>query len=141
MWASRESIGSSASSSSASSRAVADCDRLARPPDDHFEGELLSRYAMVRQFLPAMLATIAFEAGPGGQPVLEAVAALRALEGRKRVTLEEVPTELLRPGWRRLVAAPDGQLNRRAYTFAVLERLRAALRTRDVGAGGGGTPA
>lgn len=112
--------------------AVAEYDRLARPPDDHFEAELLSRYAMVRQFLPAMLRTIGFEAGPAGQPVLEALAALRALEGRKKVSLDEVPTELVRPAWRRLVAARDGQLNRRAYTFAVLERLRATLRTRDV---------
>ncbi|MDP8931026.1 MAG: Tn3 family transposase [Actinomycetota bacterium] len=79
-----------------------------------------------------MLLTIGFEAGPGGQPVLQALAALRDLEGRKKVALDEVPTELVRPAWRRLVTAPNGQLNRRAYTFAVLERLRAALRTRDV---------
>lgn len=34
--------------------------------------------------------------------------------------------------WQRLVTAPDGQLDRRAYTFCVLERLRDALRRRDV---------
>jgi len=34
--------------------------------------------------------------------------------------------------WQRLVTAPDGQLDRRAYTFCVLERLRDALRRGDV---------
>ena len=64
--------------------AFADCERLVRPPGDNFEAELLSRYAMVRQFLPTLLATIDFEASPAGQPALGAVAALRALEGRKK---------------------------------------------------------
>ena len=48
--------------------ALADCERLARRPDDNFEAELLSRYAMVRQFLPSLLATVDFEASPAGQP-------------------------------------------------------------------------
>ena len=112
--------------------AVADCERLTRPPDDHFEAELLSRYAMVRQFLPSLLGAIGFDASPAGQPVLEAVAALRALEGRKKVRLDEVPSEVLPPAWRRLVGEVGGPLDRRAYTFAVLERLRSALRARDV---------
>ena len=112
--------------------AVADCERLVRPPDDNFEAEPLSRYAMVRQFLPSLLATIEFKASPAGQPALEAVAALRALEGRKKVGFAEVPTETLTPAWRRLAGQPGGPLDRRAYTFAVLERLRAALRARDV---------
>ena len=87
---------------------------------------------MVRQFLPSLLATIEFKASPAGQPALEAVAALRALEGRKKVGFDEVPTETLTPAWRRLAGQPGGPLDRRAYTFAVLERLRAALRARDV---------
>jgi hypothetical protein len=112
--------------------AVADCERLTRPRDDHFEAELLSRYAMVRQFLPSLLATIELEGSPAGQPVLDAVAALRALEGRKKVSFDEVPVEVLSPAWRRLAGEPGGPLDRRAYTFAVLERLRSALRARDV---------
>jgi len=54
---------------------------------DHSEAELLSRYSMVRQFLSAMLATISFEAGPAGQPTMEALAALRGLKGRKKVSV------------------------------------------------------
>ena len=112
--------------------ALADCERLVRPPDDNFEAELLSRYAMVRQFLPSLLATVDFEASPAGQPALGAVAALRVLEGRKKVGFDEVPAEILTPAWRRLAGQPGRPLDRRAYTFAVLERLRAALRARDV---------
>jgi len=84
-----------------------------------------------------MLATISFEAGPAGQPTLEALAALQALEGRKKVSVDEVPTGFARPAWQRLLTTPDGQLNHRAYTFAVLERLRAGLGTRDVFVTGG----
>jgi hypothetical protein len=76
--------------------------------------------------------TIEFEASPAGQPVLDALAALRSLEGRKKVSVDKVPAEVVSPAWRRLVGEPDGPLDRRAYTFAVLERLRSALRARDV---------
>src|SRR6202022_193198 len=68
--------------------------------------------------------TIEFQAGPGGQLVLEALEALRAIEGRKKIGTDEVPTGGLRPRWRRLIGSAGGQLNRRAYTFAVLEALR-----------------
>jgi len=44
----------------------------------------------------------------------------------------EVPLELATGVWRRLVTGADGLLDRRAYTFCVLERLREALRRRDV---------
>jgi len=64
--------------------------------------------------------------------VLTALDALRDLEGRRRGHAEEVPLELATGVWQRLVTAPAGQLDRRAYTFCVLERLRDALRRRDV---------
>jgi TnpA family transposase len=118
--------------------AVADCDRLARLPDDHFEAELLSRYSMVRQFLPSLFRTIEFQAGPGGQPVLEALEALRAIEGRRKIGTDDVPTRGIRPRWQRLISSDGEQLNRRAYTFAVLEALRGALRAGDVFVPGSG---
>jgi hypothetical protein len=64
--------------------------------------------------------------------VLEALEALRAIEGRKKIGTDEVPTGGMRPRWRRLIGNAGGQLNRRAYTFAVLEALRGALRAGDV---------
>jgi len=104
---------------------------LSREPESWAE-ELLSRYSHVRRFLPALLDGLHLGATAGGQPVLIAIDALRSMEGRRRVHTEEVPLELATGVWRRLVTGADGLLDRRAYTFCVLERLREALRRRDV---------
>ena len=107
------SVGIPAGRAGGAGGAVADCERLIRPPEDYFEAALLSRYAMVRQFLPSLLATTEFEASPAGQPVLDALAALRSLEGRKKVIVDEVPAEVVSPAWRRLVGESGGPLDRR----------------------------
>jgi len=104
---------------------------LSRQPESWVE-QLLTRYSHVRRFLPALLDGLHLGATAAGQPVLTALDALRDLEGRRRVQAEEVPLELATGVWSRLVTAPDGLLDRRAYTFCVLERLRDALRRRDV---------
>ena len=104
---------------------------LSREPASWAE-ELLSRYSHVRRFMPALLDGLHLGATAGGQPVAIALGALRDLEGRRRVLAEEVPLELVTGVWRRLVTGADGLLDRRAYTFCMLERLREALRRRDV---------
>ncbi len=111
--------------------AVAAVTELSRQPES-WADQLLSRYSHVRRFLPALLDGLALGATPGGQPVLSALDALRALERRRKVTAEEVPLELATGVWQRLVITADGTVDRRAYTFCVLERLRDALRRRDV---------
>ena len=105
---------------------------LTRPPDDHHYDDLLSRYALVRRFLPALLQTIEFDATAAGQPVVSAVRSLRDLEGRKRVRVDDVQLEVVTSAWRPLVVLPDGEVDRRAYTFCVLDRLRDALHHHDV---------
>jgi len=104
---------------------------LSREPESWAE-QLLSRYSHVRRFLPPLLDGLHLDSTAGGQPVLTALDALRSMEGRRRVHTEEVPLELATGVWRRLVTGADGLLDRRAYTFCVLERLREALRRRDV---------
>jgi TnpA family transposase len=98
--------------------------------------ELMARYPSVRRFLPTLLEAIRFQSAEGGRPVLAALEVLRRLEGRKKVMVDEVPQELVTGAWRRLVFhnpdLPTGELDRRAYTFCVLEQLRNALRRRDV---------
>jgi TnpA family transposase len=108
---------------------------LSRQPESWAE-QLLSRYSHVRRFLPQLLDGLQLEATAGGQSVLAALDALRALEGRRKVSADEVPLELATGAWQRLVVTGDGTLDRRAYTFCVLERLRDALRRRDVYAPG-----
>ena len=105
--------------------------------DAAFRGELLRRYPSVRRFLPALLAIMPFEATAAGTAVLDALEALRGLEGRPgRVNATSVPLGLLSGQWQRLVLAnpqlADGELDRRAYTFCVLETLQRAIARRDV---------
>ena len=115
-------------------QAIAAVDTLTRPPDDRYYDDVLTRYSMVRQFLPALLRTITFLGTPAARPILDAVAFLRAIEGQKAPDLLEAPLDAAPPAWRRLVVRfdPAYRVDRRAYTFAVLEQLQAALKRRDL---------
>jgi len=111
--------------------AVAAVQQLSREPESWAE-QLLARYTTVRRFLPALLNGLHLDATPGGQPVLDGLDALRQTEGRRKIDLAEVPLELATGVWKRLTITAEGTLDRRAFTFCVLERLREALRRRDV---------
>jgi TnpA family transposase len=105
--------------------------------DAVFRGELLRRYLSLRRFFPAMLETISFDAAPAGRPVLDALESLRALEGRPgRVSARSVSLEVVTGRWQALVLDnPElgaDEIDRRAYSFCVLEALVAALDRRDV---------
>ena len=105
--------------------------------DAAFRAERLRRYPSLRRFLPALLEVVPFDATRAGRPVLDALDALRSIEGRPgRVTAASVPLELVGGPWKRLVLANpqlgDGELDRRAYSFCVLEALQRALDRRDV---------
>jgi TnpA family transposase len=124
-------------------RAAATVQQLASQPDPAdgqdaaFRGELLRRYQSLRRFLPALLETVSFDAAPAGTPVLEALESLRALEGRPgRVSASSVSLKVVTGRWRTLVLANpqlgEGEVDRRAYSFCVLEALVAALNRRDV---------
>jgi len=112
--------------------AVAQVQDLARPPDDNYYEELLSRYSHVRRFLPTLLHTITFRGTPAGQPILEAIDFLVRLEQRPPPKLHTAPTQIVTGAWRRLVLDSDQVVDRRAYTFCVLERLQTGLDRRDV---------
>ena len=114
--------------------AIAVVDALTRPPDDHYYDDLFTRYSTMRQFLPTLLRTVAFEGTTAARPVLDAVAYLRDIEGQKAPDMLEAPLEVVPPAWRRLVVqtAPTYRVDRKAYTFALLEQLQAALKRHDV---------
>ncbi len=103
-----------------------------RTPAAGPSADLLARYGLVRRFLPALLTTLHLKAAPAGADVVEAWEALRSLEGCRTARADEVPLGLATGAWAMRVLGPDGGLNRPAYTFLVLERLREALRRRDV---------
>jgi TnpA family transposase len=113
-------------------QASATVDTLTRPDDDNYYEFLLGNYSTVRRFLPLLLRTIAFEAAKAGQPVLDALRFLTEIEGRPNPPMNKAPREVLNRAWRKLVMQQDGNLNRRFYTFCVLERLQDGLARRDV---------
>jgi TnpA family transposase len=112
--------------------AIASVTALTRPPEDHHYDDLLTRYSMVRQFLPRLLRTLRFGATGGGQPVLDALQFLREIEGQRRPELAEAPKALITKAWKPYVLEPGQRVSRRAYTFCTLERLRDGLRRRDI---------
>jgi TnpA family transposase len=112
--------------------AIATVGGLARAPGDNYYDELLSRYSLIRQFFPALLDTISFASTKAGQPVLEALQFLTSIEGRKKPRMHEAPLNVVNKAWRRYVISRDQQINRRYYTFCVLERLQDSLSRRDI---------
>ncbi len=112
--------------------ALARVQALARPPEDVYFEELGSAYGRVRRFLPALLRSIRFGATPAGEPVAAALTYLARVEELGRAKAGEPPLELLTRSWRRHVVGADGAVDPKAYVFCTLERLRAALRRRDL---------
>ena len=106
---------------------------LTRPPDDNYYDELVERYRSVRRFLPPLLRTVSFEGTQAGQPMLEALHFLRRIEHQRQPVMQEAPLDVVPSAWRRLVKPPRGaEVDRRAYTLCILERLQDSLRRRDV---------
>lgn len=109
---------------------------LARPADDHYYQEIVSRYPAIRQFFPPLLRTVEFVSNEAGRPVLHALSFLRDQDTRKHADFSEAPMDVVPASWKRHVAPkdhPEGHpINRRYYTLCVLERLHEALRRHDV---------
>lgn len=105
---------------------------LARPTEDEMLDTILSRWRYVRIFLPKLLSKIKFSGMENAQPILEALDFLRSIEGKTRPDMSAAPLKVVTKSWSRLVVNSDGVIDRRAYTFCVLQCLRSALRRRDI---------
>lgn len=114
-------------------QAVQETYALVRPPDDVFYRELQERHRRIRLFLPKLLQHICFDATPAGTSIVEALTWLQ-LNYHQRQFDDTVPLEVVSKAWRRHVI-PDPEkktVDSRAYTFCVLDQLRAALKRRDI---------
>jgi hypothetical protein len=113
-------------------RAITTTHDLARPPEEDYQEEMLTRYHTVRRFLPRVLATIAFQAAPAGKPVLQAVDYVKGLPGRCKPRLDDAPLSVVDAGWtmlwirtarlvslpiRRCPGATQDQLHRRIFMW------------------------
>lgn len=115
-------------------KAIQTVNELARPEYDNNYYELMrQRWRQVRRFLPHLLKTIEFQATEAGQPVLQAWHFLKSIEGVRKPDWDSAPLQIVTsPSWWRWLVDENGQFNRQAFTFCVLQALRAALRRRDL---------
>jgi TnpA family transposase len=104
---------------------------LIRPPNDVYYRELESRYRAVRIYLPTLLQHIQLGASPAGKAVVDGFDWLRLRENQHKPA-DKPPEELITKAWASHVVHADGSIDRRAYTFCVLDGLRKAIRRRDV---------
>jgi hypothetical protein len=114
--------------------AVAAIQALAQPPQGRCYEDLIRRYRTARAILFPLIETIAFQANETGRAVLDALEILEHIRAERRIRIpeDEVAPALVTPAWRRLVFPVPGEVDRRAYTLCVVERLRDALARHDV---------
>ena len=103
---------------------------LVRPPEDTYYQELQQSWRRVRLFLPALLKTVRFGYTPAGRALANALEQLAKQDAH--LTLEQVRPETVTRAWRQYVFGRGGAVDRKAYTFCCLDRLRSALRRRDL---------
>jgi TnpA family transposase len=111
--------------------ALAEVLTLVRPPQDVFYRELLARYKRVRRYLPAVLKHIRFGAGTGGRDVIAALNYLQVMEVDPKRDIP-APMEVVNSAWQKHVQPGGETLDKRAYMFCTLDRLRLAIKRRDV---------
>jgi TnpA family transposase len=111
--------------------AVAQVADLTRPPDDTYYDELVAQSRRVGRIRPRLLSTISFAALPAGQAVLDAYRFLQEIEPKSRPALAAAPRAVITRTWQRYVYQGT-EIDRLAYTFCVLDRLKDALRRREL---------
>ena len=103
---------------------------LAVPSDATYFAELRRHPGKLR-YLPALLGGIDLEAAPAGKPLLDAVDHLRSLQrGAKRPG--PTPTAFAPKAWAGQLKTIDGAFDLAGYRLATVDRLRNAIRRRDV---------
>ena len=103
--------------------------------------KMRSSYAgYYRQALPDVLGALQFRSNNAAhRPVVRALGLLKAYAGSPRrfyEEYEEVPLEVVPPGWRELVLATDGEgcarIDRATYELCVLEALRKGVGSKEI---------
>jgi TnpA family transposase len=113
--------------------ALADCERIARPADDHYVDLLGDHYSRLRSCVPRLLEVLAFGSSHAGKELLEGLEVLRELNrtGRRSVPLE-APMGFVPKTWLPFVVSAEDNVSRRFWELALLWRLRDGLRSGDV---------
>lgn len=95
--------------------------------------QVARRYRTVAPFLRLLASALPLQATASGRPLLDALAGLDDLRGRRQLRREDVNEALVPAAWRAAVFGRDGvEVDREAWVLCVLEQLRVFLRRRDV---------
>jgi hypothetical protein len=81
--------------------------------------------------MPALLRATTFGAAPAGRPILEAIEYVRTVLDEKRRP-GPPPTAFVPDGWMRQVLDHNGAIDMTGYRLGLLDRMRAAIRRRDL---------
>ena len=65
-------------------------------------------------------------------PILTAWRFLQSIEGKTKPYMKAAPLSAIGKSWVYWVLSSNGQIDRRAYTFCIIERLVEGLRRRDL---------
>ena len=103
---------------------------LAVPSDATYFAELRRHPGKIR-YLPALLGGIELAAAPAGKPLLDAVDHLRSLQ-RSVKKPGPTPTAFAPKAWVGQLKTADGAVDLAGYRLATIDRLRHAIRRRDV---------
>lgn len=113
-------------------------DALVRSQGDKPLEELPPKWRTTQTLFRNLLARVAFEASPKGQPVTAALDYLSGVENWGKVNMRDAPTGFLRGAWRKSALDERGQVaDNKAFVFAACEAWQGALKTRDIFAEGG----
>ncbi len=113
-------------------QAIESVTALTRPTGGGYHKERIDQYGRVRVFLRPFLQTIHFKGTSDGEPLLQALQFLGALEAMSKPNMAKAPRATIPRSWRPWVITTSNDIDRRAYTLCVLEQLQDRLRRRDV---------
>jgi len=112
---------------------IEECNQIVRPSSDPYYDFLAKRYSYLRQFAPAFLEALTFRSTSADDPLLAAIAVLKALNVERRHDVpDNAPVKFVPARWRGYVVAPDGHIERRYWELCLLWELRNALRAGDI---------
>lgn len=99
---------------------------LVRPGADVYYEELSSKIASIKRFMPTLLRVIDFDANEAARDLKKALTWLRDEPDH------DPPLEIASKSWRRHIQDIDGNIDKNAFAFCALEKLRDAIKRRDV---------
>jgi TnpA family transposase len=105
----------------------------ARPEDGYLFDLLENHYTFLRKFLPHLLIALEFTGTSAAKPVVQAIEALKRMdgEGRRRL-LPDTPMDFLPADWRKAIDAADGRTAKHLWELCLADQMRHLLRSSDL---------